>query len=293
MKAKRLLHALLFPHIAVLLVLLPVAAVGLVWTMQTLLQTAPLRIAAYVLSAYTLTIWCVRVPSLVRGWRQFRQNNRYASRWLQDVQLRMRVTLTASLVWNSAYGALQLGLGIYHHAAWFYSLAAYYASLAVMRFFLARQLLRPAAQRAYARELCAYRLCGWCLLAMNLALSGVMLYRIHDNRLVQHHEITTIAMAAYTFTSLTMAIVNVKKYRRYQSPVISASKAISLAAACVSMLSLESTMLATFGSGEMPARTQLLFLSLSGAGVSLCIVAMAVYMIVRANQTIKQNGEKQ
>lgn len=292
MKGKRLLHALLYPHIAVLLVLLPVAAAGLVWAMHLPQQASPQCLAAYVLSAYTLSIWCVRVPSLVRRWRRFRQENRYIRRWAEDVQLRMRVTLTASLVWNSAYGALQLGLGLYHRAAWFYSLAAYYFSLALMRFFLTRQLLRRAPEQKHAREVRAYRLCGWILLAMNLALSGVMLYRIHDNRLVRHHEITTIAMAAYTFTSLTMAIINVKKYHRYHSPVISASKAISLAAACVSMLSLESTMLATFGGSEMPAQTQLLFLALSGAAVSLCIAAMAVTMIIRANRTIKQNGEQ-
>lgn len=291
MKRRSFFRVFIYPHIAVLLILLPTSIAGLVWAMRTPQQTQPLCIAAYVLSAYTLTIWCVRVPAIMRYIRQFRQSNRFVRRWLQEVQLRMRVTLTASFVWNTAYGALQLGLGIYHQSAWFYSLAAYYFSLAIMRFFLTRHALRYAPGVERKRELSAYRLCGEILLLMNLALSGVMLSRIRDNRLIQHHEITTIAMAAYSFTSLSMAIVNIKKYRRYQSPVFSASKAISLAAACVSMLSLESTMLATFGGEQMQAHTQLLFLALSGAAVFLCIAAMAVYMIVTANRKIKRMGE--
>ena len=73
------------------------------------------------------------------------------------------------------------------------------------------------------------------------------IYNNERNRTFHHHEITTIALAAYTFTSLTFAIINTVKYRKYHSPVYSASKAISLASACVSLLTLESTMLTTFG----------------------------------------------
>lgn len=145
------------------------------------------------------------------------------------------------------------------------------------------------------QEFTHYRTCGWIFLLMNLALSGMMLLMIHENRMVRHHEITTISMAAYTFTSLTMAIVNVVRYRKYNSPVFSASKAISLAAACVSMLTLESTMLTTFSGVDMTAQDQTLFLAISGGAVSAFIVAMAIYMIVKAGNQIKllekANGE--
>lgn len=113
-----------------------------------------------------------------------------------------------------------------------------------------------------------------------------MFYIAWQNRGFQHHPITTLAMAAYTFTSLTLAIMNVVKYRKYQSPVLSASKAISLAAACVSMLTLETAMLAAFGGagrrGISPAVT-----ALTGAAVCLLVLVMAVYMIVRSTREIK------
>ena len=43
-------------------------------------------------------------------------------------------------------------------------------------------------------------------------------------------------MAAYTFTALTLAIVNAVRYRKYGSPAYSAAKAISLASATLGLL---------------------------------------------------------
>lgn len=287
MKWKKYARFVLLPPFAVCLLLLPVATGALIYAFARLGEADPWRIAAYVLSFYTLLIWCVRFPMIVRFFCDVWRKNRAARRWLGDVRLRMRVTLAASVLWNGGYAILQFALGIYYRAAWFYSLGAYYALLALMRFFLRRHIVQHEPGAELLRELRHYRACGWVFLLMNLALSGMMLYRIAEKRLVRHHEIITIAMAAYTFASLTMAIVNVGKYRKYQSPVLSASRAISLAAASVSVLSLESTMLVTFNQGNLTARTQTLFLALSGGGVSCLIVAMAVYMIVRANQRIK------
>lgn len=285
---KRIGKALLFPHIAILILLLMLAVPLMLYGMLVLGNEHPLTIASYVLAFYTLSIWCIRMPKIIRYWKNFKTENKYARLWLGDVQLRMKVTLTGNVIWNGAYAALQLGLGIYHRSPWFYSLAGYYFCLALMRFFLAKHTVRHKPGEEMRRELAYYRICGWIFLVMNLALSGMMLYMIHENRMVRHHEITTITMAAYTFTSLTMAIINVVRYRRYNSPVFSASKAISLAAACVSMLTLESTMLVTFNNQEMTAQTRTLFLALSGGAVSLFIITMAIYMIV--NATGKMNS---
>lgn len=287
MNWKKLGKNLLFPHLALLLFLLPVSVVALVWAMVTLPETSLLRIGAYVLAFYTLCIWCLQAPKLVRALGRLRRENPYVLRWLSDARLRVNVTLTGSVLWNGAYAALQLGLAIVYRSAWFYSLAGYYLCLVVMRLFILRHTLGHHPGVQMGRELKLYRRCGWSFLAMNLALSGVMLFLIRDSRGTRHHEIVTIAMAAYTFTSLIMAIVNVVKCRKYNSPALSASKAISLAAACVSMLTLESTMLVTFEKGKMTPQVQSLFLALSGGAVSMGIIIMAVYMIAHSNEKMK------
>ena len=142
-------------------------------------------------------------------------------------------------------------------------------------------------------ELVKYRACGWVFLLMNLALTLIIFFMLYWNRTFTHHMITAIAMAAYTFTAFTVAIVNVIKYRKYNSPVFSASKAISFAAACVSMLTLTSTMLTTFNDGTMDALTQKLMLGGVGIAVSGVVVTMAVYMIVVSSKKLRSEVQNE
>lgn len=144
-------------------------------------------------------------------------------------------------------------------------------------------------------ELKKYRACGWVFLGMNLALALIVFFMVYWNRTFEHHMITAIAMAAYTFTAMTAAVVSVVKYRKYNSPVFSAAKAIGFAAACVSMLTLTSTMLTTFHDGTMDALTKKMLLGGVGFAVSGVIVFMAVYMIVQSTKKLKtevQNGKQ-
>lgn len=285
---KKLGKALLFPHIAIMILLVPIATVLLVGSMVFIGTESVIAYISYVLATYTLTIWCFKIPTLIKFFKTFKNENKYARRWRDDTRLRVNVSLYGSLAWNALYGILQLWLGFYHHTFWFYSLGAYYICLGVMRFFLARHTTRYAPGERMQTELVKYRACGIVFLLMNLALALIIFFMVYWNRTFEHHMITAIAMAAYTFTALTTAIINVIKYRKYNSPVFSASKAISLAAALVSMLTLESTMLTTFGDGTMTAIERKWMLGATGGVVSLLIVATAIYMIAVGTKKLKE-----
>ena len=286
MNPKKLGKALLFPHVAVMILLVPISTAFLVYAMVFLGTESVVSILSYVLSAYTLTVWCFRIPRLICFFKRVREENQYVRRWLEDERLRVKVSLHVSLLGNVVYGLFQLWLGVYHHTFWFCSLGAYYICLAVMRFFLVRHTVRHKLGAEMRRELSRYRACGWIFLVMNLALSLMIFFMVYWNRTFVHHEITTIAMAAYTFIAFTVAIVSIVKYRKYNSPVYSASKAISLASACVSMLTLESTMLTTWGKTESPAFRQLM-LALTGGVIVIFIVVMAIHMITAGNRGIR------
>ena len=288
MDLKKLGKALLFPHIAIMVTLIPIATILLVGSMVFVGTESVIAIISYVLAAYTLTVWCMKIPSIVRFIKTFKNENKYARRWLDDARLRVNVSLYGSLAWNSLYGIFQLWLGLYHHTFWFSSLGAYYICLAVMRFFLVRHTSSYAPGEKIETELKKYRFSGIVLLIMNLALALIIFFMVYWNRTFEHHMITAIAMAAYTFTTLTTAIISVIKYRKYNSPVFSASKAISLVAALVSVLTLESTMLTTFGDGTMTATTQKWMLGATGGVISALIVATAIYMIVIGTKKLKQ-----
>jgi hypothetical protein len=157
-----------------------------------------------------------------------------------------------------------------------------------MRFFLLLHTRKYTPGLKMQSELQKYRTCGWIFLLMNLSLALIVFFMIYWNRTFEHHMITAIAMAAYTFTALTVAIVNVIKYRKYNIPVFSASKAISLTAALVSVLTLESTMLTTFGDGTMTVTGRKIMLSATGGVISVFIVTTAIYMIVDGTKKIRK-----
>lgn len=287
MEWKKIANALLFPPTAVRILLTPVAAILLIGAMVFIGTESAVAYVSYVLAAYTLTIWCMKIPDIIRYVRTFKKENRYARKWLDDARLRVKLSLYGSLTWNAVYALFQLWLGLYHRTFWFCSLGAYYICLCLMRIYLVIHTKKYAPGEKMRQELIKYRACGWIFLLMNVALSLIIFFMVYWGRTFNHHMITTIAMAAFTFTTLSVAIVNVIKYRKYNSPVFSASKAISLAAALVSMLTLESTMLTTFGGGTMTATAQKWMIGATGGVISLLIVAAAIHMIIASTKKLK------
>lgn len=289
---KKLGKALLFPHIAVMIILVPVATVLLVGSMVYIGTESVIAYISYVIAAYTLTVWCFRIPYLIRFFKTIKNENKYARKWLDDTRLRVNISLFGSLAWNVLYGLFQIWLGIVHRTFWFGSLGTYYICLAVMRYFLVSHTRRYAPGERMRTELVKYRACGWVFLVMNLALSLIVFFMLYWNRTFRHHMITAIAMAAYTFTAFAVAIVSMVKYKRYNSPVFSASKAISFAAACVSMLTLTSTMLTTFNDGTMDPFAGKMMLGSVGVAVILVVIGMAVGMIARGTRKLMQLNQE-
>lgn len=286
---KKLAKKLLFPHPA-LLALLSVAAVALlIYSFAALEETDPVSIAAYGLSFCALTLVCVRAPDIIRWMQRFRRENRYYLRYSSDVQLRINISLHGALALNAVYALFQLCLGLWHHSAWFYAMATYYLLLAVMRLTLARHTRHHVPGEEAALEWRKYRLCGACLLVMNLTLAVFTLYFVFRIRTFLHHEITTIAMAAYTFGSLALAIVNAVRYQKYGSPAYSAAKAISLVSATVSLLTLENAMLTAFGQGSSELFRQII-LGASGMTVICVVQGIALHMIIKACRALRASN---
>ena len=96
------------------------------------------------------------------------------------------------------------------------------------------------------------------------------------------------AVALYTFYTTIMAVVNLVRDRKSGSPVMAAARGVNLAAALVSMLSLETAMLAQFGGGE--TFRQLMTAS-TGGSVCVIVVGMGVYMTVHASKQLKKRQE--
>lgn len=287
---RELARKLLFPKLWVPIFGTPVAAFALVFIFMTGRQSDWIAYPVYVFSAYILTLICIRV---VKNVGHTKENLNAAMdkvpvvrRYFDDVSFNMRVSLYRSLGLNVLYTIIKFGFSVYYRSVWFGTLAVYYLLLAVMRFVL----LRYSGKIKFGSDLTAewkrYRLCGAILLLMNLALTGVVIMVVHENEGFRYAGMLIYIMAMYAFYSVTTAIINVVKYRKYRSPVMSAAKVLHLAAALVSMLALETAMLAEFG-GNNTAEFRLVMTGCTGGGVCAVIFAIALYMVYHSTNEIR------
>lgn len=128
---------------------------------------------------------------------------------------------------------------------------------------------------------------GILLLALNFALTGVILLTIAQDTARRYSEVVVISIATYTFYKIIMAVANMVKVRKTRSPVLIAIRNIGTADALVSMLTLQATMLASFqGKGGLDANRMN---AVTGMVVCVLILALGVSMIRYAFKNQKDN----
>lgn len=273
-----------------LLLLTAVSTVGLVMVFSRGWDEHPVAYVTYVLSFYTLTVDCIGAWGVVPGWlRKVKRKvyaNQFGNRYMTDAAFKTQVSLYQSLLINLAYVAVNLLNMYWNRSAWFGILAFYYSILAGMRFLLVRYVRKNEIGTNLILELKRSRACAWILLTLNLVLSGAVLMILYQNRGFRYPGILIYVMAGYTFYITIHAVVDIVKYRKFGSPVMSTAKIISLCAAMVSMLSLETAMFSQFG-GDMAPENRRIMVAATGAGVSAVVVSLSVYLIVRATKEIR------
>ena len=282
---------LLFPPVWVMVILTVVSAAGLTVVFVKGWQETPVAYAVYVLAFYTLsvvTIFCVTVlPKQYHRIRQRIYDHPLGHRYMTDRAFRTELSLHLSLGINLLYVGINLWSWHWNRSWWFVVLAVYYVIMAVMRFLLVRYVRRNEIGSSVFGEWKRSRVCAYILLLVNLSLSGAVLMILYQNRGYDYSGIMIYVMAMYTFYSVIHAIVDIVKYRALGSPIMSTAKIVSLSAALVSMLNLETAMFAQFG-GEMRLEDQRIFIILTGAGVSVTVVMLSVMLIVRATKEIRR-----
>lgn len=287
-KWKRVFTKILYPPTWLMILLTIISSVALVAVFIKGWEESPVAYGVYVLSFYTLTVltlfFAMFLPKRYKEMRQMVYDHPLGNRYMTDTAFKVRISLIISLTINLLYSAFNLASGIYYSSLWIGAVAVYYILLSVIRFVLLRHMQKKQDAGLIA-EYRSYRVTAVLMMLINLTLSGIVLNMIVKNESAKYSDVFVITSATYTFYTLTVSIIDLVRYRRYKSPVMSASKAIRFAAALVSLLSLEASMLVQFGDDESYRR---LMLALTGAAVCVIVLSMSVYMIVRATREIKR-----
>lgn len=198
----------------------------------------------------------------------------------KDMRFRAEIMLYVNLVINLCYAVFEAFCGYFFSSSWMGTLAFYYIVLSVMRV----RLLKGHKNKNINRRWKTYRFCGITILLLTIALAGVHMLTIKNIHLIVYHKYMIYAIAAYTTYTVYSAIRNVVKYRKINDPIFSASKAINLAVAAISIYNLQSAMITAFGNDESFRTTMG---NCVGIGVFIVIVGISVLMITRASRVLK------
>lgn len=151
-----------------------------------------------------------------------------------------------SLVLNGIYAIFNAYLGLFENSYWFITVGAYYLILAVMRFGIVLSEKKNTSDNNEINIGFIRAFTGVMLLLMGLILSASIYLSIFHDVTKGQNEIFVITMATYSFTKITLAIINFVKRKKLSSPVLSLIRNIGLADAAVSIFSLQKTMLVSF-----------------------------------------------
>ncbi len=198
-----------------------------------------------------------------------------------------------SLTANFVYAFCNCVIGFIVHSWWFITVGAYYTVLAITRFSVLK--VKRKAGDNLAVESFATRLTGILLVTLSFCLVGVNILSIINEQGTAFHEIIMIAIATYTFTKITIAIVGMVKANHSGSAIIKTLRNISLADAFVSIYTLQRSMLVSFPGMEQ-AEIQL-FNTLTGTAVWIIVLLLGINLtggkfVTMTKSKIAETNEK-
>ena len=194
-------------------------------------------------------------------------------RYLTDLHFKAEVSLRASFAVTLAFCAYKAALGVLLRSPWLGAAAGYYLILGMARLVLVKKLRHKDA----AQDTRLYLICGMLLLALTFALGMISFYTVMRGESIRYPGYMIYGAAFYAFYSLTMAIINVIRYKKLHNPVFMTGKVYALASALVSIFFLQASLLSAFGDGGSWQRAMN---AGTGAAVFVLIAVMAIGMMM-------------
>ena len=175
-----------------------------------------------------------------------------------------------SLLINMVFALYNIIFGVITYSWWLLTLGVYYAILSAVRF----AVLKTKRSNGFVT-----RFSGIMLMLLSVPLVGIVILAVARDRGIVMHEIIMITMAAYSFTKITLAIINVIKVKSSRSAKLVALRNIALSEAFVSIFALQRSMLVSFG--DMSETDIRIFNIALGSAVCIIVFLLGLNLVMR------------
>ena len=303
-RIKKLAGMLLHPPIKAIILTDIIAMPLVIFALKALPSEHPVSFAAYFISAYALTVTVINFKrvvrrgkelvkgdelALVRGIKGLMRKNRYTRRYLESRDFRAEVGLYAGLAVNLFYAVFKCATGAKYSSPWLWSIGIYYLFLGSIRFYLMRGVRRQRhiedSSAGRIHEYKTFRLCGALMMILDLAIGGMAVQMIWQNKSNEFSRVTVIISAAYTFYYFILSVYNAVSFRKRDNAILSAAKYLALSGAFMSMFSLQTSMMTVFGGNGSDSYRRTMN-TVTGGIVMAVIIGIATYMIIHGTHRL-------
>ena len=131
-------------------------------------------------------------------------------------------------------------------------------------------------------ELRCYRRTAWLIFLLNIPMGGMITLMVLTNSGYSYPGYVIYLSAMYTFYTMVTSVINLVRFRRLGSPILSAAKVLNFIAALMSILGLQTAMIAQFSVESDSFRKTMN--AITGGVIWLCVILTAVYMLRRSRK---------
>jgi len=281
-----ILRKLLHPPKVILRIVPPAVFAVLIFIFAADKTESATAYPVYFMSAYSLIIWLAAVPKLAKRVKAAIMNSRpvqkamaagIGKRYLCDTAFRGSISICQGMAANFGYALFRAAVGVRYMSVWFVSMAVYYLALGALRAYL---ILGYSRRGMYglSHEYRIYRRTAWMLFLLNIPMGSMIVLMVRTNSSFSYPGYVIYLSALYTFYTAVLSVINLVKFSKLGSPILSAAKVLNFVSAMMSILGLQTAMISRFSNGDEAYRR--FMNTLTGSFVYGIVVILAVYMLI-------------
>ena len=200
------------------------------------------------------------------------------------VAFRGSVSIYQGVAVNAFYVVFRIVAGIHYASVWFISMAVYYLVLGCLRVYLIVCYRRRDPELEHR----CYHTTAWLLFLLNFPMGGMIVLMVRTNSAFSYPGSIIYLSALYTFYTMVTSVLNLVKFRKLGSPILSAAKVLNFIAAMMSILGLQTAMISRFSENGESYRKMMN--AITGGFVYGIVILIAVIMLLHSRKNTKEGG---
>lgn len=211
-------------------------------------------------------------------------------RYVYHQEFRVSVSIFQGMTTNFLYAIFRMITGIHYASVWFISIAVYYMVLGILRLYLLHSYRRSRAfsipDNKHLYEYHCYFRTAIYLFLLHIPMGGMIILMVRTNAGFSYPGYVIYLSALYTFYSVISSVINLIKFRKLGNPILSAAKVLHFISAMMSILGLQTAMIARFSTHQDAYRR--FMNTVTGSCVYFGAVLIAMYMLFYAIRKKKE-----